>query len=199
MGNRSYTTGGGSSTEVYEYIRALNQKFGYQFLEKLNGGRVVKISISLSISRSALTRKTNKPILVKHFRTKNILQQPQTCLCQFKGNGKVILGVYPKQEATGGSEPTEEVRVRPVLLELETINKKLTLASHPGVVSNKLIHETKQVAWVLCSYSRMCSGGVRGMFGKDLGREGILLLSSILCVQYVRSISSQFLERFLNI
>ncbi|GAB5365322.1 hypothetical protein AAMO2058_001047700 [Amorphochlora amoebiformis] len=109
MGNRSYTTGGGSSTEVYEYIRALNQKFGYQFLEKLNGGRVVK-----------------------------------TCLCQFKGNGKVILGVYPKQEATGGSEPTEEVRVRPVLLELETINKKLTLASHPGVVSNKLIHETKQ-------------------------------------------------------
>mmetsp|Transcript_8884 Transcript_8884/g.13259 ORF Transcript_8884/g.13259 Transcript_8884/m.13259 type:complete len:1469 (+) Transcript_8884:1-4407(+) len=112
MGNRGYTAGGGNAIEVHDYVRALNQRFGYQFLEKLPGGKVVK-----------------------------------TCLCTYKERDKFILAVYAKQE-----NGEEAKRIKNLVAELGNINAKINLLTHPGVMSSKLIDETKEAFYFSKQY-----------------------------------------------
>eukprot|EP00466_Bigelowiella_natans_P019960 jgi/Bigna1/69137/fgenesh1_pg.8_\ len=113
MGNRAFTTV--PSTEVHEYVRALNQKLGYQYLEKLGGGKVVK-----------------------------------TCLCRYKGEGNCILIVYAKPAGISGSDL--DARLGPFISRLEEINETVNLFTHPGVITRRFIHETKQALYFSRQY-----------------------------------------------
>jgi len=74
----------------------------------------------------------------------------KTCTCRHKRYGKMTLAVYPKPVNVPSAE--KDQKIQPILKQLEGINDRLNLLTHPGVISHRLIHESKEALYFARQY-----------------------------------------------